>query len=139
MAQVDDVAPLGDGRDRAARGVPVEEAGVVRDQTRVMGGVVVDHVDHDPHAQRMDAIDEVREVVPGAIRRVHRAIVRDRVGTALAPLASGGSDRVDGHEPHDVRAEGLDALEVRVHVRERATGPVGAHEDLVDHQVPDVP
>lgn len=81
--------------------------------------MVIDHVDDALHAPVVDGVDQMPEIIQRAEFGVHGAVVADGVGAAERALAVLFAGRVNGQQPDDVRAERLDAVEVRLHGSER--------------------
>ena len=75
--------------------------------------MIVNHVDHHLHPAFVDLITEVPEISHRPVCRVDRPVVPVGVGAAEASLFPFDSDRVDGHEPDDVGAQGFDPVKVR--------------------------
>ena len=95
--------------------------------------MVVHDVDDALHAAAVDLVHEVNKVLHGAVFRIDGAVVAVGIGTAEAALFIQHADGVDGHEPDDVRAEGADAVEVRLHRTEGSLRCVTADIELIDH------
>ena len=94
--------------------------------------MVVHDVDHDLHAARVDLGDKGAEILHRAVGGVDAAVVAVGVGTAEAAFLARRADRVDRHEPDDVRAEGADAVQVADDGAEGALLGVVADVDRVD-------
>ena len=132
VVQVDDIRPVAHLVAGPAVGTPVEELRMLPEEDGVRGGMVVDHVDHALHAPRVDGVHQGLEVLHGAVGGVHGPVVPVGVGAAEAALLPSLPDGVDGQEPDDVRAEGLDPVQIRDHGAEGALRRVVPDVDGVD-------
>ncbi len=101
----------------------------------VVGGVVVDDVDHDFEAEGVGVIAQQAEFFLVAVFGVDLAVVLDGVGTAEAAFFVELADGMDGHEPDDVDAHFAQAGQVGGDVGEGARTAVVAHVDFVDDEV----
>ena len=97
-----------------------------------VGGVVEDHVDDDADAALMGLVDQVAEVLHGAVARVDARVV----GDVVAAVAHGGG--IEGRNPQRIHAQPRQVVQtggqppevadpVAVGVRE------GAQQRLVEH------
>ena len=80
----------------------------------------------------MDGVPQGLEVLHGAVGGGHGPVGPVGVGAAEAALLAGLADGVDGQEPDDVRAEGLDPVQIRDHGAEGALRRVVPDVDGVD-------
>ena len=124
------VRPGGDG-DLALRvvGVPVRvgfEPGVVP------GGVVRDPVEDHRHLTPMGFGDQGAELGGGPEFRIERVVVLGRVRRAEAARRAELPDRLHGHQPQNVDAEGADRVESPGEGGEATLRTFGAEVGLVD-------
>ena len=133
VVQIHHIGPVPHLVAPAAVGLAIVILRVQGHQGGVRGGVVIHHVDDALHAIIVNGVHQVEEVLQGAVLRVHRAIVPVGIGAAHAALAVGFPDGVDGHQPQDVRAQGPDPGQIRLHGPEGALGRVAADVQLIDH------
>ena len=101
-------------------------------QNGIRRRVVVHHVDDALHAPDVDGVHQMAEVLHGAVLRVHRPVILYGVGTAQRPLPPLRADGVDGHQPHDVRAQRLQPVQIPLQRPECALRGVVPHEHAVD-------
>ena len=129
VVEVDDVRPVADLVPEGAVFPVVEPGRMLLGKDGVGRGVIVDHVDDTLHPGPVDGVHQGLEVINGPVVRIHSPIVFDGIGGPAGSLSRFFSDRVDGHEPDDVGAQGLDPIHVPCH---RSEGPfltVVSHED----------
>ena len=113
------------GRPRRAR---LDEPGVL------VGGVVDHEVHDEPHAPRVQPVDQRVEVGQGAEQRVDAAVVAHVVAVVVLRR------RVHRREPHDVDPQALEVVEVLRDAREVADAvTVGVGEAARVHLVDDGP
>ena len=98
-----------------------------------VGGVRIDLVDDDLHAQRVRALEHPIEVVEGSENGIDIAIVRDVIAEVLHRRPE------EGRQPHAVHAQGRHMVKMCEHARQVAdpvTVGVGetARVDLIDHR-----
>ena len=124
-----DVPPVAEAVAERAVGLVVEPFGVVFGQPGVGRGVVIDDVDDALHAAGVDGVDQMAEIVERAELGVDGAVVTDGIWAAEAPLAVFLAGGMDGQQPDDIRAEGLDAVKVGLHGGEGALFGVIADVD----------
>ena len=84
--------------------------------------MVVHHVDDTLHSARVDLFYQRLEVLHRPEFQVDGAVIADGVGRAERALALDRTDRVNGHQPNDIRAQRLDLVEPFLHLFERAFG-----------------
>ena len=112
--------------------VPEKPLRVGLGQHRVRRCVVVDDVDDALHAPDVDGVHQMAEILHGAVLRVHAPVVTDGVGTAQRALAPLLPDGVDGHEPHNVRSQRPQPIQIALQRPEGALRRVVSHEHAVD-------
>ena len=100
-------------------------------QNGVRRRVVVHHVDDALHAPVVDGVHQMAEVLHSAVLRVDAPVVPDGVGAAQRPLAPLLPDGVDGHEPHNVRSQRPQAIQIALQRPEGALWRVIAHKYAV--------
>ena len=120
VIQIGHVPPVAEAvAERAVRLVE-EPFRVVFCQPGIGRRVVIDYIDDALHAPVVDGVDQMPEIIQRAEFGVHGAVIADGVGAAERALAVLFAGRVNGQQPDDVRAERLDAVEVRLHGSEGA-------------------
>ena len=129
VVQIRHVPPVAEAVAERAVGLVVEPLGVVFGQPGVGRGVVIDDVDDALHAAGVDGVDQMAEIVERAELGVDGAVVTDGIWAAEAPLAVFLAGGMDGQQPDDIRAEGLDAVKVGLHGGEGALFGVIADVD----------
>ena len=129
VVQIRHVPPVAEAVAERAVGLVVEPFGVVFGQPGVGRGVVIDDVDDALHAAGVDGVDQMAEIVERAELGVDSAVVTDGIWAAEAPLAVFLAGGMDGQQPDDIRAEGLDAVKVGLHGGEGALFGVIADVD----------
>ena len=137
VIQIGHVPPVAEAvAERAVRLVE-EPLGVMLCKPGIGGRVVIDHVDDALHAPVVDGVDQTLEIVQRAELGVHGAVVTDGVGAAERALSVLFAGRMDGQQPDDVRAERLDAVEIRLHGGEGARFGIIADIDGVQNLIAD--
>ena len=109
---------------------------MLRGEDGVWRGVVIHDVDDAAHPARVYLVHEVPEILERAVLGVHGAIVADGVGAAERALAGLLAQRVDGHQPDDVHAQGLYAVKVGYEGAEGTLLSVVADENGIHDEVP---
>ena len=135
VIKVDNIAPVADAVAEAAVLIMVEPFGMRGAENRIRGGVVIHNVDDALHSVRMDRVNKFSEVLCCAEFRIDRAVIRDRIGGAEGTLALNGSDRMDGHEPDDIRAERADFGELLFDSAKTALLRIIADKYLIHYHV----
>ena len=97
--------------------------------------MVIDHVDDALHALSVDRADKALEVRHAAELGVDLAVVAYRVGRAESTLPRLPADRVDRHEPDDIRAEGFYLVKAALNRGEGAFVAEIADEYLIHHLI----
>ncbi len=134
VIEIDDVRPIPPwSRAEVAAPVTLVPVRMRLDQRIVPGGVVGHPVENHPHAQPVRLGDECLEIVQRAEFRIDTIVVAYRVRTAQAALAVLLADRMDRHEPQDVRAKRLQARQLRTGGDQGAFGRELTGVDLVQH------
>ena len=120
VIQICHVPPVAEAiAERSVRLVK-EPLRVVLCQPGIGRRVVIDHVDDALHAPVVDGVNQMPEIIQRAELWVHSAVIADGVGAAERALAMLFTGRVDGQQPDDVRAKGLDTVEIRLNSGEGA-------------------
>ena len=135
VIQVNDVTPVPDMVAKGAVRFVIEPFRVVLPQPGVRRGMVVDDINHALHAVRMNGIHQGPEVVHGAEFRIDSPVVPDRIGTAQGSLPVQLTERMNRHEPDDVRPKIPDAVQILLHLSKRAFLAVIADKNTVHHPV----
>ena len=135
VVQVDHIGPVADLVAGPALRRFVKPLRVLTVEHGVRRGVVIYHVDDALHAPLMDLFHQAAEVLHGAVGRVHIPVVPVGVGAAQAALLALDADGVDGHEPDNVRAQGLDPVQIRNHREECPLLRVAADINGIDHLI----
>ena len=136
VVELDDVRPVPPRRRvEVALPVPLVPFGVLPDQHVVPGGVVGDPVEDHVQPKFVGAVDEPLEVVEGAELGVDGEVVARRVRAAQRALAVLLADRVDRHEPDDVRTQRLQARQLLLRSGERSLRRELPQVDLVQDGV----
>ena len=97
--------------------------------------MVIDHINHALHAEGMNGVHQLAEVLHCAVAGVDGAVIPVGIRAAQAAFFVFYPDRVNRHEPDDVRAEGFDALEIRDDGEKSALFRVAADVDAVEDAV----
>ena len=101
-------------------------------QNGIRRRVVVHHVDDALHAPDMDGAHQMAEILHGAVLRVHAPVVTDGVGTAQRALAAHLANRMDRHQPYNIRTQGAQSVQITFQRTEGALRCVVSHEHAVD-------
>ena len=112
--------------------VPEKPLRVGLGQHRVRRCVVVDDVDDALHAPDVDGVHQMAEILHGAVLQVHVPVVTDGVGTAQRALAAHLANRMDRHQPYDIRTQGAQSVQITFQRTEGALRCVVSHEHAVD-------
>ena len=95
--------------------------------------MVVHHVQDALHAPFVDFVREVLKVLHGAQGRIHLPVVLYGIRAPVPALPVQDARGLYGHEPDDVRAQGLDAVQVLLHRRECPLGRMVPDEQGIHH------
>src|ERR1044071_7707898 len=101
----------------------------------IPGSMIRHPVEDHVHAQLMGGPYKMLEVGQLAKFRIDRQIILNGIGTAQAAFAILFPDGVDRHQPEDIRAEVLQARELRLGGAQRSFVRELAEVDLVDRSV----
>ena len=112
--------------------VPEKPLRVGLGQHRVRRRVVVHHVDNALHAAVVDGVHQMAEILHAAVLRVHAPVVTDGVGTAQRALAAHLANRMDRHQPYDIRTQGAQSVQITFQRTKGALRCVVSHEHAVD-------
>ncbi len=101
-------------------------------QHRVRRCVVVNHVDDALHAPGVDRLHQMAEILLRTVFRVYATVVTDGVGTAQRAFAAHLANGMDRHQPHDIRTQRLQPVQISLQCPEGPLRRVVSHEHAVD-------
>ena len=133
VIQINDVRPLADSIAKAAIRPVIEPFGMVLRQPGVRRGVVIDHVDHQAHAQAVNLAGQALKILHRAVFLIDGAIIPDGIRASKRALSAGFSDGVNGQEPENIHPEIPDARKVLPHLFKRTLFAVLPYIYAVHH------
>ena len=120
IIQINDVRPLADSIAKAAVRPMIEPFGMVLRQPGVRRGVVIDHIDHQAHAQAVNLAGQALEILHCAVFLVDGAIIPDGIRAPKRPFSACLSDGMNGQKPENIHPQIPDARKVLPHLFKRA-------------------
>ena len=137
--QLGHVLPLSvlGGPGNAAVGLVLIPLGMLGKPHVVPGGVVGHPVEHHFHSLGLGGVHQGFQFIQRAVQAVHLLVILDAVGRAERRVSrhsrqDGLSLGIDRHQVQDVRAQGLDFVQARLHLAEGAGVPVQLQVHLID-------
>ena len=93
----------------------IEILGVLGDQHGVLRGMVIDDIQHQLHAAGVHFLHQAREGIKVAVGGVDGAEIHHAVRRTVLAQAVEDSAGMDGHQPHHVHTQCLDAVQIGDH------------------------
>src|SRR4030042_399326 len=100
-----------------------------------MRSVVVNHIDHHLHASFMRMLDQLCEVLLGAIFRVHVPVISDRIGTPQAAFFIHNANWMDWHEPEHVYPQRMQARQILLNIAKSAIRAMISHINFINYEI----
>ena len=98
----------------------IEPFGMVLPSQESGGGVVIDHIDHQAHAQAVNLAGQALEILHCAVFLVDGAIIPDGIRAPKRPFSACLSDGMNGQKPEEYPPQIPDARKVLPDLFKRA-------------------
>ena len=139
VIQIDHIRPVADLVAGFSLPVPVIKFGVLLQQDRIRGGMIIHHIDDAFHSAFMDCVHQRLKIRHRSVFRIHIPVIPVGVGAAEAALLPLNPDGMDRHQPDDIRPQLPDPVQIRNHGAKASFLGMGPHINRINHLLLQVP